>query len=109
MGLRELQTMARLKPHPNIVRMLEVIRCENDWGFFVFEFMSGGDLLQWKERHEKSGAAPEDSEIRCILQQLLRGLEHMHSNGIFHRDLKPENSTSLHSLRRNVLWLFYSS
>ena len=91
MSLRELQCMARLKSHPNIVQMLEVIRCKNDWAFFVFEYMGGGDLLKWKESHQQNGTMPQDPEIRCILQQLFRALAYMHSHGIYHRDLKPEN------------------
>lgn len=83
--------MVRLKSHPNIVQMLEVIRCENDWAFFVFEYMGGGDLLKWKESHQQNGTMPQDPEIRCILQQLFRALAYMHSHGVYHRDLKPEN------------------
>lgn len=83
--------MARLESHPNIVQMLEVIRCDNDWAFFVFEYMPGGDLLRWKECHRHNGTLPRDTEIGSILQQLLRGLAYMHSHAMYHRDLKPEN------------------
>lgn len=31
------------------------------------------------------------SELKCVLQQLLRGVEHMHANWMIHRDLKPSN------------------
>jgi renal tumor antigen len=32
-----------------------------------------------------------DIKIKKYIYQLLKSLEHMHSNGIFHRDIKPEN------------------
>jgi len=31
------------------------------------------------------------SELKCVMQQLLRGVEHMHENWMIHRDLKPSN------------------
>ena len=32
-----------------------------------------------------------ETKIKNYMHQLLKSLEHMHSNGIFHRDIKPEN------------------
>jgi serine/threonine protein kinase len=28
------------------------------------------------------------AEIKCFMQQLLKGVDHLHSNNIIHRDLK---------------------
>eukprot|EP00951_Prasinocladus_malaysianus_P047423 scaffold650394_cov47-Prasinocladus_malaysianus.AAC.1 len=33
----------------------------------------------------------EEASIKCILQQILRGVSACHSSGILHRDLKPSN------------------
>lgn len=33
----------------------------------------------------------KDEEVKCLLQQLLRGVEFMHELWIMHRDLKPAN------------------
>ncbi len=83
--LRELKSLKKLN-HPNIVKLKEVIR-ENDELFFVFEFMDGNllDLMKYQEHHFTS------SEICSILRQTLQGLVFMHKHGFFHRDIKPEN------------------
>ncbi|KAF6770723.1 hypothetical protein AHF37_10885 [Paragonimus kellicotti] len=78
LNLREVKALKRLS-HPNIVKLREVIR-ENDELFFVFEYM--------KENLTK--LFPEES-IRNIIWQVLDGLSFMHKHGFFHRDMKPEN------------------
>ncbi|GMH65900.1 hypothetical protein TrRE_jg10789, partial [Triparma retinervis] len=72
--------------HPNIVKLKEVIR-ENDELFFVFEFMEANlyEVMKRRERH-----FPE-SKIRNIMYQIFQGLAFMHKHGFFHRDIKPEN------------------
>ncbi len=83
--LRELKSLKKLN-HPNIVKLKEVIR-ENDELFFVFEFMDGNllELMKYQGHHFTS------SEICGILLQTLQGLAFMHKHGFFHRDIKPEN------------------
>jgi male germ cell-associated kinase len=72
--------------HPNIVKLREVIR-ENDELFFVFEYMEGNlyELMKKRDRH-----FPE-AQVRNIMYQIFQGLAFMHKNGFFHRDIKPEN------------------
>lgn len=96
------QSLKKLN-HPNIVKLKEVIR-ENDELFFVFEFMEGNlyELMKNRDRH-----FPE-SKIRNIMYQIFQGLAFMHKHGFFHRtyssilkcllmyffvlgDVKPEN------------------
>ena len=50
MCLREVQTLRKLS-HPNIVKMKEVIRAENDV-YLVFEFMNGTvlDFMRQSQR-----------------------------------------------------------
>jgi len=85
MQLREIKSLKKLN-HPNIVKLKEVIR-ENDELFFVFEYMEGNlyELMKQRDR-----LFPE-AHIRNIMFQMLQGLAFMHKHGFFHRDLKPEN------------------
>ena len=84
-ALRELKSLRKLT-HPNIVKLREVIR-DNDELFFVFEFMERNLYEVLKSRESR---LPEAS-VRNIMFQMLSGLAYMHKHGFFHRDIKPEN------------------
>jgi protein kinase len=83
--LREVQSLRKLV-HPNIVRLKEVIR-ENNELHMVFEFMEGNLYQMMKDRAKP---LPE-SKIRNIMYQTFQSLFAVHKHGYFHRDLKPEN------------------
>lgn len=80
--LREVASLRKLN-HPNIVRLKEVIR-ENDELLFVFEFLDQNIYQMTKDRKK---FLPE-AKVRNMIYQILQGLAHMHKNGYFHRDLK---------------------
>eukprot|EP00906_Rhabdomonas_costata_P035488 RCo049860 len=83
--LREIISLRKLN-HPNIIKLKEVIR-ENNELFFVFEYMEGNVYQLMKDRDR---LFPEP-KIRNIMFQCLQGLASMHKAGFFHRDMKPEN------------------
>ena len=83
MQLREVKSLRKLN-HPNIVRLKEVIR-ENEELYFVFEFMEG-NLYQYLK--DRDSFYPE-TRIRNWLYQIVQSLAHMHRHGYFHRDMKP--------------------
>jgi len=85
MNLREVKSLRKLN-HPNIVKLKEVIR-ENDELYFVFEYMEY-NLYQLMKEKEKLFSEPK---IRNWCFQMLQALAYMHRHGYFHRDLKPEN------------------
>eukprot|EP00899_Mesostigma_viride_P025778 jgi/Mesvir1/6385/Mv12270-RA.1 len=85
MSLREVKSLRKMN-HPNIVKLKEVIR-ENDELFFVFEFMENNLYHYIKDRDSTFGEA----KIRNWMYQLMQALVYMHKHGYFHRDLKPEN------------------
>ncbi len=83
--LKEIKSLIKLS-HPNIVRLIEVIKERNEL-HFVFEFLDVNVFQLMKDRQK---LFPE-ATIRNIIYQTLQGLEYMHKNGYFHRDMKPEN------------------
>jgi protein kinase len=83
--LREVASLRKLI-HPNIVKLKEVIR-ENDELHLVFEHMDS-NLYEFIKGRTK--ALPE-SKVRNMMFQTLQALLHCHKNGYFHRDMKPEN------------------
>ncbi|KAJ8667368.1 hypothetical protein QAD02_009030 [Eretmocerus hayati] len=48
--------------------------------------MSLYDLIR-----NRKGRLLMEIRVKNYIHQLLKGLEHLHKNGIFHRDIKPEN------------------
>ncbi|XP_042353740.1 serine/threonine-protein kinase MAK-like [Plectropomus leopardus] len=86
LNLREVKSLKKLN-HANVVKLREVIR-ENDYLYFVFEYMKENLYQLMKEREDKMFS---ENEIRNILFQVLSGLAFVHKHGYFHRDMKPEN------------------
>jgi renal tumor antigen len=86
--LREIQALKKLSPHPNIVKLLEVLYDqENGKLALVMELMEK-NIYEWI-RGRKNYIS--ESKIKQWMWMMIKGIEHMHRNGIFHRDIKPEN------------------
>ncbi|KAG5501364.1 hypothetical protein JKF63_03176 [Porcisia hertigi] len=97
--LPEVDVVRRIHGHPNVVKLREVIR-ENNELFFVFEYMDGdllGVIQKAKQKGESSAtvsAAPPLIPyplVRSYMCQILQALMYIHKRGYFHRDMKPEN------------------
>ena len=84
---REIRILRKLD-HPNVMKLEGIITSKLSCHIYlVFEYME----------HDLSGlvSCPDikftDSQIKCLMKQLLSGLEHCHSHGILHRDIKTSN------------------
>eukprot|EP00760_Papus_ankaliazontas_P021837 PhM_4_TR18747/c0_g1_i1/m.1438/K08830/RAGE, MOK; renal tumor antigen len=86
--LREIQALRRLSPHPNIIKLHEVLFDRSTGRLaLVFELM---DMNIYEMIRGRRQYLAED-KILHFMYQLMKGVDHMHRNGIFHRDIKPEN------------------
>ncbi|XP_019173894.1 PREDICTED: probable serine/threonine-protein kinase At1g09600 isoform X2 [Ipomoea nil] len=84
---REIVILRRLD-HPNVMK-LEGLMTSRVSGhlYLIFEYME----------HDLAGLVAStnvrftESQIKCYMQQLFRGLEHCHGRGVLHRDIKGAN------------------
>ncbi|MFQ3652334.1 MAG: protein kinase, partial [Gemmataceae bacterium] len=80
----EAEAVARLS-HPHIVPIFEL--GEHDGlPFYTMEYLPAGNLEQLLERRRLS-----PTEAATLIEQLARGVQHAHEQGVLHRDLKPAN------------------
>lgn len=87
-NLREIQALRRLSPHPNIVKLYEVLYDQPTGRLaLVFELM---DMNIYELIKGRTHYLPEET-IKNYSYQILKAVDHMHRHGIFHRDIKPEN------------------
>jgi len=84
-SLREINILTRLD-HPHVVKLHEVVMGSSQHHIFmVFEYAEH-ELKTLLERHDFSVA-----EVKCLLRQLLEGVEYLHDSWVIHRDLKTSN------------------
>ncbi|KAJ7566925.1 hypothetical protein O6H91_02G124400 [Diphasiastrum complanatum] len=84
---REFQVLRRLD-HPNVIKLEGLVTSRMSCSLYlVFEYME----------HDLAGLAAcpgivfTEAQVKCYLQQLLRGLDHCHSRNVLHRDIKGSN------------------
>ncbi|PAA92273.1 hypothetical protein BOX15_Mlig001230g2 [Macrostomum lignano] len=84
---REIAFLQQFTDHPNIVKLLNVIKAENDMDIYlVFEFMET-DLHNVIKR----GNILKEVHKQYIMYQMLKATMYIHSGNCVHRDQKPSN------------------
>uniref|UniRef100_A0A8B9TAN5 Mitogen-activated protein kinase 15 n=1 Tax=Anas platyrhynchos TaxID=8839 RepID=A0A8B9TAN5_ANAPL len=84
---REIMFLREFGEHPNIIKLLDVIRAQNDKDIYlIFESME-------TDLHAviKKGNLLKDIHKCYILYQLLKATKFIHSGNVIHRDQKPSN------------------
>eukprot|EP00494_Astrolonche_serrata_P029868 UN30135 len=88
--MREIKILLNLK-HSNIVKLKEIVisppHHNNQNVFLVFEYYHH-DLASLMDRMKRPFSV---GEVKCILKQLLSGLDYAHRHFILHRDIKLSN------------------
>uniref|UniRef100_A0A7S0QIZ2 Protein kinase domain-containing protein n=1 Tax=Cryptomonas curvata TaxID=233186 RepID=A0A7S0QIZ2_9CRYP len=85
-ALRELTVLLELR-HANIVDVFEVVVSPKKQVFMVMEYMDH----DFRSLMESMTRPFRTSEVKCLMQQLLSGVEYMHRHWVIHRDLKTSN------------------
>lgn len=84
---REILFLQEFGEHPNIVKLLNVVRAHNDKDIYlIFEYMD-------TDLHAviKKGTLLKDIHKRYVMYQLLKAIKYLHSGNVIHRDQKPSN------------------
>ena len=77
--------------HQNIIKLYDV-KIKDDNIYLVMEYCNGGSLKKALDSYKAKNGKPFTEEIvGFLMQQILSGVEYLHSHGIMHRDLKLEN------------------
>ncbi|KRY59884.1 Cyclin-dependent kinase 10, partial [Trichinella britovi] len=85
--MREIAILKRTK-HKNIIALREIAIGQSlNSVFLVMEYCEHdlGSLLDWMK------LPFSESDVKCLIYQLLEGVDYLHSNYIVHRDLKASN------------------
>ena len=91
---REVMLLQELNGHDNIIRLLNVIKAQNDTDLYlVFDYMEA-DLFNVIRAN-----ILQDIHKKFIIYQILKALKFIHSADIIHRDLKPSARTLDHNPR----------
>jgi len=86
-SIREINTIIQCK-HENIVNIIAVVVGSSSDNIFIAMEYLDHDLKTLMEDIKKPFT---EAVVKCLLIQLLSGMEYLHDNWILHRDIKPSN------------------
>ncbi|KYP87353.1 hypothetical protein WB91_21700 [bacteria symbiont BFo1 of Frankliniella occidentalis] len=83
--------MAQIPSHPNIAEYLhlDTVSVDGERFYIIIMKLYKSALKETlKDENEKSVYS---DKLKCLFEDLLNAIEHLHAHGIIHRDIKPQN------------------
>jgi serine/threonine protein kinase len=84
---QEIRALRRLPPHPNIIKLVEVID-RDDLRYVVHEYIEEGDLFEYMMKNQDR---LNERACRLFFVQIVKAVYFLHRSGVVHHDIKLEN------------------
>jgi serine/threonine protein kinase len=82
---REVEGLLKVEDSPYTIHILDAQKRRRN-GFILTELLDTG-----MELHKATAGSINDTNVKSIVIELLKGLDDIHSHGVLHLDIKPEN------------------
>ena len=76
--------------HSNVIDCFSIFE-ENQFLYFIMEFMNNGDFENFIKANKSLGIRISEEKLWDIFFKCLSGLNYIHKQGLIHRDIKPQN------------------
>ena len=87
----EIQILSNITKHPNIIELFQIFR-DNDNIYLAMEYCNGGTIYENLYKYiNKNGKPFPEKLVQVLMKKILKGVKHLHDNGIIHCDLKLTN------------------
>ena len=86
-AIREIKYLQELRQHANIIKLFDVYTDTTNSINLVLEFLP----MDLEKLIKKKTIIFNSMDLKLIVLQMLRGVNHLHRLSIMHRDLKPAN------------------
>lgn len=83
---REVECLSLLSHSSKVVQLFDVFEDSESY-YLIQEWCRGGSIQDYINSH----APNTEHTVASIVRDVLRGLVHVHSEGVVHRDIKPGN------------------
>lgn len=86
---REVSVLKRLKKHPNLIELIDVVRLPERGKMYIVLEMANGCTVE--QLAALAGGKLPELQVARIVYFVLLALQYMHGKGVVHRDIKPSN------------------
>ena len=88
--IKEIQALKKLPPHPNIIKMIELLYdAPSGRVVLVLEHMDSDLHILNSDRTENDYI--RENNAQNYIYQILKGIKHLHNNGLFHSNISTKN------------------